>query len=106
MFDDGPCLILGAVAIVSASIFHESHFGGDWLKRDLKKCGAGVDRIDANERAVRVLSRLHNGLSKAPRVRLNAFLRTGGQLFVEFMKGSCLQWVGRADLAEAVAHAA
>ena len=106
MFDDGPCLILGAVAIIPTSIFHGSHRGVGWLKRDLKERGAGVDRIDANERTVRVLTRLHNGLSEDPRVRLNALLRTCGQLFVRLLKSSCLKGFGSADLAEIIAHTA
>ena len=77
-----------------------------WLKRDLKERGAGVGRIDANERTVRVLTRLHNGLSEDPRVRLNTLLRTGGQLFVGLLKGSCLKGFGSADLAETIAHTA
>ena len=106
LFNDGPDLPLRAMAIITSPIFHEGPCSKGLLKCEIKEGRSGVHGVDTGTLVKRILRKLHDGLTKNPRVCFDAILRTGGQLFIGRRKRAGLQGSGRTDLSEAGARAA
>jgi len=106
LFQQRPRLCFCPVAVVAAAIFHERRACIDRLKGDFKQGGPGINRIDPNHCRVHLTSRLHNRLSEAPRIRLDARFGACGELFMRLGEGARLTWIGVPHITKASTHAA